>query len=70
VATRYRCTACGNVTKFDTAATAQVLRLISGLQEREKITGWDDAICHWCGNGDHLETAEEGEQFPSFFQTQ
>jgi hypothetical protein len=59
VATRYRCTACANLTRFDVVAQRRTRAFyhysIGGDLTVEDETVLDeiveDVICHWCGNG-------------------
>ncbi len=63
--TRYRCAACGNVTRFDVVATRRTRGFhhysIGGDLEVEDEQRLDEKIesvtCRWCGaNGDRIET--------------
>ena len=67
-ANRYRCTACGNLTRFDVVSTRRTRAFhhftVGGelsvedeevLEERvEEIT------CRWCGTGTAVEAVEDG----------
>jgi len=67
VPTRYRCTACGNVTRFDVTATRTTKAFhhytVGGelSVEEEQILGEtvDDVRCRWCGHGRAVEPVEE-----------
>jgi hypothetical protein len=58
--TRYRCDACGNVTRFDVVATARTRRFhhfdLGGTQVVEEEEVLDRTIesvtCRWCGRDD------------------
>ena len=64
---RFRCTACGNVTRFDvtTTRTARAFHhyTVGGeltVEEEQVITEVIDAVsCRWCGNGNAVEVASE-----------
>ena len=58
-ATRYRCTACGNLTRFDVTATRRTrsfhhytvggaLEIEDEVMLAEEI---EDVACRWCGSG-------------------
>jgi hypothetical protein len=59
VAERYRCDACGNLTRFDVVSTRRVRAFhhysISGeLSVEEEQVLWevvDEIACRWCGSG-------------------
>jgi hypothetical protein len=64
---RYRCTACGNVTRFDVTLTRRTrafhhftvggdLNVEDELVLSEKV---EDVSCRWCGNGLAVEVATE-----------
>lgn len=60
---RYRCTACGNVTRFDVTATRQTKAFhhytVGGeltVEEEETLAEHvDDVSCRWCGHGRAVE---------------
>ena len=62
-ATRYRCGACGNLTRFDVEArrhTRQFLHFSIGgeptVEEEEVIDEQIVAVtCRWCGSADQIE---------------
>ncbi len=59
VAARYRCNACGNLTRFDVTATRRTRSFhhydVSGaleVEETELLSEVvEDVSCRWCGNG-------------------
>jgi hypothetical protein len=62
---RYRCAACGNLTRFDVVATRRTRAFhhfsVSGDLSVEDETVLDEHVeevtCRWCGaNGDRIET--------------
>lgn len=69
---RYRCTACGNLTRFDVTSTRRTRAFhhytVGGelAVEDEEVLGEtvEEVACRWCGNGDHVEaiTAEQAEE--------
>jgi hypothetical protein len=60
---RYRCTACGNLTRFDVVSTRRTRAFhhytVGGdLEiEAEEILEEtvEDVSCHWCGNGNSVQ---------------
>jgi hypothetical protein len=65
--TRYRCTACGNLTRFD-VTTSRTTRSfhhysVGGALEVEEeqvlAERVEDVACRWCGNGRAVEAFEE-----------
>ena len=60
---RYRCTACGNVTRFDVTATRRTKAFhhytVGGeltVEDEELLTEHvDEVSCRWCGNGRAVE---------------
>lgn len=60
---RYRCTACGNVTRFDVTATRQTKAFhhytVGGeltVEEEEVLAeNVDEVSCRWCGHGRAVE---------------
>ena len=60
---RYRCDACGNVTRFDVVATTRTRRFhhfdLSGegcIDEEEIIThDVEQVTCRWCGRSDAVK---------------
>ena len=65
--TRYRCTACGNLTRFDVVETTSVHSFhhftVGGelsIEESEIIAKTvDSVICRWCGHGRSVEVVTE-----------
>ena len=63
MSTRYRCTACGNLTRFDvtTTRTARAFHhySIGGEltveEEEELVSSVDEVSCRWCGHGRSVE---------------
>ena len=60
---RYRCTACGNLTRFDVTTTRRTRAFhhytIGGEleieDEEELFRSVDEVSCRWCGNGRSVE---------------
>lgn len=60
---RYRCTACGNLTRFDVVATERTRRFhhqeLAGpgeVEEEEVLERTVEAVvCRWCGRDDAIE---------------
>lgn len=66
--TRYRCAACGNLTRFDVTSTRRTrsfhhfsvggeLRVEDTEILAEEI---EDVTCRWCGTGASIEVVEAG----------
>jgi hypothetical protein len=63
VATRYRCRACGNLTRFDVVAQRRTQAFhhysVGGDLSVEEETVLDETVedvsCRWCGNGGSVE---------------
>lgn len=63
---RYRCSACGNLTRFDVVASRRTRAFhhfsVGGELHVEDEVVLDEAIeevsCRWCGNGAAVETIE------------
>jgi len=61
---RYRCTACGNLTRFDVTTTRKTRAFhhytVGGelvVEDEEVQEEWVDAVtCRWCGHGRAVET--------------
>jgi len=73
VAVRYRCTACGNLTRFDVTVTRRERAYhhysIGGelrVDEREVLSETVEAVsCRWCGHGRAVEPiADDGPVLP------
>jgi DNA-directed RNA polymerase subunit RPC12/RpoP len=70
VTVRYRCTSCGNLTRFDVTATRRTRSFhhftVGGeleIEEEEVLAEEvEDVRCRWCGaSGDAVEAWEDGE---------
>ncbi len=72
VAARYRCTACGNLTRFDVTSTRRSRAFhhytVGGDLEVEDVEILDEqvesVVCHWCGTSDavvELDAADAAE---------
>jgi hypothetical protein len=69
VTTRYRCTACGNLTRFDITITRRTRGFfhysVGGelTVEDEEVLGEtvEDVVCRWCGTGRDVVTLTEAE---------
>ena len=67
--TRYRCAACGNLTRFDVTVTRRTRAFhhytVGGelTVETEQILSEDleDVSCRWCGSGRSVEELRESE---------
>ncbi len=67
VTTRYRCTACGNLTRFDVVETTSVRSFhhytVGGdlsVEEPEVIARTIESVtCRWCGHGRGVEVISE-----------
>jgi hypothetical protein len=63
---RYRCTACGNLTRFDVTSSRRTRAFhhysVSGELEveDEEVLGEqvEDVSCRWCGSGDSVVALE------------
>lgn len=67
---RYRCSACGNLTRFDVLATQRTRRFVhfslsgdSTVDEEDVLEETIEAIiCRWCNaTGDQIEISPRGE---------
>jgi hypothetical protein len=64
---RYRCTACGNLTRFDVVSTRQTRAFhhysIGGelsIEDEQVIReSIDEVACRWCGSGTKVEVLTE-----------
>jgi hypothetical protein len=69
VTTRYRCTACGNLTRFDVVETTSIRSFhhftVGGdltIEEPEVIAKTIESVtCRWCGHGRAVEVITESE---------
>ena len=67
---RYRCSACGNLTRFDVTVTRRTRRFhhysLSGdlTVEDETVLSEvvEDVVCRWCGTGASVEAMPAGDQ--------
>ena len=67
MAIRYRCTACGNLTRFDVTSTRRTRAFhhftVGGelTVEEEEVLAEDveDVSCRWCGNGRAVEAIRD-----------
>ncbi len=65
---RYRCAACGNLTRFDVVANRRTRAFhhfsVGGELTIEEVEVLDESIeevvCRWCGNGRSVESIESG----------
>lgn len=63
---RYRCTSCGNLTRFDVTTTTRVRAFhhytVGGelsVEEPEVLSeSVDEVLCRWCGVGTAVEAIE------------
>jgi hypothetical protein len=64
---RYRCTACGNLTRFDVVSTRQTRAFhhysiggeLSIEEEQVLDESIDEVSCRWCGRGAKVEVVTE-----------
>jgi hypothetical protein len=69
VITRYRCNACGNLTRFDVVETTSIRSFhhytVGGelsIEEPEVIaTTIESVTCRWCGHGRDVEVLSDAE---------
>jgi hypothetical protein len=67
VVARYRCTACGNITRFDVTTSRRSRQFhhytVGGaltVEEDEMLSEVVEAVsCRWCGNGSSVEEMAE-----------
>jgi hypothetical protein len=67
VAIRYRCTACGNLTRFDVVTSRRSRAFhhytVGGELRLEDETVLDEHVdevtCRWCGTGNSIEQLDE-----------
>ncbi len=70
---RYRCDACGNLTRFDVTTTRTTKAFhhytVGGelhLEEEEVLAHQvDEVVCRWCGHGRGVVEITDDEQGPS-----
>lgn len=66
--TRYRCAACGNLTRFNVVTNRRTRAFhhfsVGGELSVEDVEVLDESVeevsCRWCGNGNAIETIEDG----------
>ena len=66
-ARRYRCRACGNLTRFDVTSTSRTRAFhhysLGGeltIEQSETLSETiEEVSCRWCGNGDSVEELQE-----------
>lgn len=66
-ASRYRCTACGNLTRFDVVTTRRTRAFhhftVGGdlqVEDEEVLAETvEDVTCRWCGSGAKVERLDE-----------
>ncbi len=66
--TRYRCTACGNLTRFDVVTSRRTKAFhhysVGGDLSIEEVEVLDESVddvsCRWCGNGNAIEVVADG----------
>ena len=66
MATRYRCAACGNVTRFDITVSRRSRAFhhytvggeLSVEDEQVLSEEVEEVVCRWCGNGSAVEAVE------------
>ncbi|MGD0392201.1 MAG: hypothetical protein ABSC41_06115 [Acidimicrobiales bacterium] len=66
--TRYRCAACGNLTRFNVVTNRRTRAFhhfsVGGELTVEDVEVLDESVeevsCRWCGNGNAIEVIDEG----------
>jgi DNA-directed RNA polymerase subunit RPC12/RpoP len=66
--TRYRCSACGNLTRFDVTSTKTTKAFhhftVGGelvIEDEEVVeSSIHEVACRWCGHGRSIEVLEDG----------
>ena len=66
MATRYRCTACGNLTRFEVTTTRRTRAFhhftVGGelsIEDTEVLSeDVESVVCRWCGTGSHVVRIE------------
>lgn len=69
MSTRYRCTACGNLTRFDVTTSRRTRAFhhftVGGVLSIEDVEvlseSVDEVTCRWCGTGNHVTEISEAE---------
>ena len=68
-ATRYRCAACGNLTRFNVVTSRRTKAFhhysVGGDLSIEEVEVLDESVdevsCRWCGNGNAIEVIDDGD---------
>ena len=71
--TRYRCAACGNLTRFDVVTKRRTRAFhhysVGGDLSVEDVDILEETVeevsCRWCGNGKAIEVIEDGAPEPA-----
>ncbi len=71
-ANRYRCNACGNLTRFDVEVTRSTREFhhytVGGTREVEQTEILAETVdgisCRWCGHGESVVRIDEGTESP------
>ena len=71
-ATRYRCAACGNLTRFNVVTNRRTKAFhhfsVGGDLSIEDVEVLDESVeevsCRWCGNGNAIEVVKDGAPSP------
>jgi hypothetical protein len=71
--TRYRCAACGNLTRFDVVTTRRTRAFhhysVGGELSVEDVEVLDESVeevsCRWCGHGNAVEQITDGATPPA-----
>jgi len=71
--TRYRCAACGNLTRFDVVTSRRTKAFhhysVGGELTVEEVEVLDQKVeavsCRWCGNGKAIEVIDDGAPEPA-----
>ena len=71
--TRYRCAACGNLTRFDVVTNRRTRAFhhysVGGDLTIEEVDVLDESVdevsCRWCGNGKAVEVLEDSTPDPA-----
>jgi len=69
VASRYRCSACGNLTRFDVVSSRRTrayhhFTMGGDLQVEDEVVldeSVEEVACRWCGDGASIEVLGEAE---------
>ena len=69
VTTRYRCTACGNLTRFDVTTSRRTRAFhhftvggVLSIEDTEVLAeSVDEVLCRWCGTGANVTEVSEDE---------